>query len=401
MKPSQCPVCSSTSVKVFLRRNNVPLFQNMDVKNRRDAGKKGKGNLRLKLCSHCGFIFNACFDPRRLNYTGKYENAQSFSREFQAHEDGLVSFLTRERSVKGCEIVEVGCGKGVFLTKLVKAGNRGVGFDPAYVGPLTALRGKLRFVRRKFDRQCARQSADVVISRHVIEHVNDPVALLKLMRLVFKGSNGRLFLETPDVEWMLRNQTIWDFFYEHCSYFSRTSIATALETAGFSVKAVRRVFGGQYLWVEAVPAPIGAGKVTSSRPQRTVVNLASKLGGAENGFKHRWRRFLRNAGGGVAVWGCGAKGVTFLNMVDPKCDLIECVVDINPRKQGHFVPLTGHPIVGFDSLPKHGVKTIISMNPNYRREILETLAAEGMKLKLVEPDRFSGNGNSGRAGSGD
>jgi hypothetical protein len=63
------------------------------------------------------------------------------------------------------------------------------------------------------------------------------------------------------------------------------------------------------------------------------------------------------------------------------------------------VPLTGHPIVRFEALPRYGVKTVISMNPNYRREIQKTLAAERMKIGLVEPDRFAVKGNSRKAGN--
>src|SRR5437764_687990 len=63
--------------------------------------------------------------------------------------------------------------------------------------------------------------------------------------------DGRVYFETPDVTWILRNQVIWDFFYEHCSLFAPGSLSTAFAAAGFRVSAVRRVFCDQYLWIEA------------------------------------------------------------------------------------------------------------------------------------------------------
>ena len=43
------------------------------------------------------------------------------------------------------------------------------------------------------------------------------------------------------------------------------------------------------------------------------------------------------------MWGAGARGVTLLNMLNDS--RIEYAVDINPRKQGKYVPGTGQQIV--------------------------------------------------------
>ena len=71
-------------------------------------------------------------------------------------------------------------------------------------------------------------------------------------------------------------------------------------------------------------------------------------------------------------------------MVDPGNDLIDCVVDLNPNKQGKFLPGTGHIIVGVEALATRGVRSAILMNPNYREED-ETLLAEcGITINLIE-----------------
>ena len=87
----------------------------------------------------------------------------------------------------------------------------------------------------------------------------------------------------------------------------------------------------------------------------------------------------------VAVWGAGAKGATFLNMIDPNCELIEFAVDITPEKQGKFIPGTGHPIVSYESL--RYVDVVILMNPNYREECQKLLDDAGIKTRLVDVDR--------------
>jgi hypothetical protein len=70
--------------------------------------------------------------------------------------------------------------------------------------------------------------------------------------------------------------------------------------------------------------------------------------------------------------------------VDPKRELITCVVDLNPQKQGNYLPGTGHPIVDYRVLADLGVTTAILMNPNYREENQALLRQAGLNVKLVE-----------------
>jgi len=89
--------------------------------------------------------------------------------------------------------------------------------------------------------------------------------------------------------------------------------------------------------------------------------------------------------GGIALWGAGAKGVTFANLVDSEGSWINCIIDINPKKQGKYVPGTGHPIVSYKEIRNYDIRNIILMNPNYRQEILKLLADSGINnVKLVD-----------------
>ena len=70
--------------------------------------------------------------------------------------------------------------------------------------------------------------------------------------------------------------------------------------------------------------------------------------------------------------------------MDPKRELITCVVDLNPQKQGKYLPGTGHPIVDYLVLPDLGVTTAILMNPNYREENQALLRQASLSVKLVD-----------------
>jgi SAM-dependent methyltransferase len=381
-----CPVCGGRPSTQFLHRAGVPVHQNLALPSREKALEIPRGELTLNACPACGFIFNSSFDSRKLSYGADYDNTQSHSGYFAEYMTQLSKLLLNDKGIHNCSIVEVGCGKGEFLRLLVQDplnGNTGTGFDLSYVGPETDLDGRLRFIRSFYNRESSRFPADVVVCRHVIEHVPHPLELLLAIRQALgANSEARIFFETPCVEWILRNRVIWDFFYEHCSLFSASSLSTAFERAGFSVHMVEHLFGGQYLWLEATPAynrinrPANAGSISK---------LAQDFAMAEKELQLKWQKKLiaLRQNGNVAIWGAGAKGTTFAHLVDPHCQLVDCLVDLNPNKQGKFVAGTGHTIVGPDSLRDRNISAAILMNPNYRAENEIILREAGLDITLI------------------
>jgi len=375
----QCPICGTSVVNRFLERENVPVHQNFLFKEEQDAVNIARGTLSAILCHFCGFVFNADFDASLLSYDEKYENTQSYSPIFEKYLDDRVDYLVNNKCIRNLHIIEVGCGKGHFLEKLVqRGGNSGIGFDPSYIGPFEKLGGKLNFKRKFYDETSAGIVADVIICRHVIEHIGNPLGMLKTIRKALANSpHAQVFFEIPDVTWILKNQVVWDFFYEHCSYFSAPSIRLVFEKSGFLVDEVKTIFGGQYFWVEAhttVEPSFHTPKNVDS-----LIELVQKFSEAEVKLSTLWRENLvkLRADGKIAIWGAGAKGVTFANLFDPKKDLISLIIDINPQKQNKFLPGTGHPIIGYHELLKRDIKSVIILNPNYRKEIENLLQESG------------------------
>ena len=90
------------------------------------------------------------------------------------------------------------------------------------------------------------------------------------------------------------------------------------------------------------------------------------------------------AKGGVALWGAGAKGATLANMIDPTGERIACLIDINPRKQNRFVPLSAHRILDPVAASAAGVRSAMVMNPNYTPEITAMLEDAGIDMTLTD-----------------
>jgi SAM-dependent methyltransferase len=226
-----CPVCKSGNTTLFLERLNVPVHQNLVCNTWEEALNVKRGDLSLVECE-CGFVFNQSFDESLLSYGERYNNDQMASEVFNEYVDSIVEYL----GLRNQSIIEIGCGNGAFLKKLC-AENDGVGYDPSYIGPLE--NGRVSFVQGYYEgRPC-----DIVVCRHVIEHVPDPVGLIATINA------PRVFSETPNLDWIIENDTWWDFFYEHCNYFTAGTLRYAFALAGFDGRA-REAFGGQYLWYE-------------------------------------------------------------------------------------------------------------------------------------------------------
>ncbi len=387
MGTQSCPVCLGRRLTAFLHRLQVPVHQNLVESTPESARSAPRGDIDLTVCSDCGFVFNRSFDLSRLAYGADYDNRQTCSAYFDDYLDGLVEYLVERQGVRHKTIVEVGCGKGEFLRKLVNypgANNTGVGFDPSYVGPDEDRNNHLTFRRSFYDSDCADVKADVVVCRHVIEHVADPLVLLHSVRsALLQSPNARVFFETPCVDWILRNKVVWDIFYEHCSLFHAASLTEAFSRSGFAVQRVNHIFGGQYLWLEATPSHIRP-VTTSSSPDTAAL---AKAYAVDEGvlLKRLLAKLLElKRRGKVALWGAGAKGATFANLIDPTGILIDCVVDLNPNKQGGYISGSAHPIVAPAELAPRGVSSAVLMNPNYRAENFLVLAKAGIAIDLID-----------------
>ena len=371
----RCPVCSSTDISEFIDISEVPVHCNILWIRREDALNAPKGDLRLGFCNNCGHIYNYSFNPDLLTYAQEYENSLFFSPRFQRYAKSLASRLVEHYELYNKNIIEIGCGQGDFLRLLCELGrNCGVGFDPSYLPEQSEGSDDITIIRDFYSEHYAHYEADVIVSRHVLEHVHQPCDFMsKLRHSIGNRYQTLVFFEVPNVLFTLRDFGIWDLIYEHCSYFSISSLRYLFETQGFELIKHDEVFQGQFLIVEAFPYEFVQSdfrdKVGNElRFMSSLTEVFSK------NYEERvttWRNKLdhfSSAGYRVVLWGCGSKGVSFLNTLKIG-EPIEYVVDINPRKQGKYVPGTGQQVVCPERLKELQPDIVIVMNPIYIDEI--------------------------------
>ena len=378
-------------MRCFLDLGRLPVFCNVLWDTASAARAAPRGPMQLGFCTACGMIANSAYDPALTAYGPRYENSLHYSPRFQAFAEALADRLIGRYGLTGKRIVEIGAGDGSFLALLcARGGNRGLGLDPSGpVGTQVAGKGVLELVPSSFPDELAEfGEADLVCCRHTLEHVAQPRAWLEALRRAIGGrAETAVYLEVPSAEYMLQEVALWDVIYEHHSYFTRPALELLVRRAGFDVRDVGTSFGGQYLWLEALPRT--QAEPPAERHSRAAVaavgrRAASFARAARDRLQSSTQVIaeLTDAGRAMVVWGAGSKGVTFLNLTD-NAPHIEAAVDINPRKQGRYVPGTGHEVMAPSRLRERQPRAVLVLNPLYAAEVASMLADHGLDPGIV------------------
>lgn len=386
----RCASCGATGMGVFYEIESLPVHSVLLFPTREEALNYPKGNIALGLCSTCGFISNVAFDPDLHEYSSRYEETQGFSPTFNAFHRRLANYLIERYDLHDKSIIEIGCGKGEFLTILCElGGNRGIGFDPAFVSERTQsnVSSQITFINDFYSEAYANYQGEFVCCKMTLEHIQNTAEFVGMIR---RSIGDRLsvivFFQVPDVRRILKEVAFWDVYYEHCSYFSHGSLARLFRKCGFAVVDVWKDYSDQYLMIEA--RPNNPGCVAPSAKEETPRELARDVIHFAENWNYQldsWKQFLQDikrSGRRAVIWGSGSKGVSFLTTLDVR-DEIDYVVDINPYRQGTYIAGTGQKIVGQDFLMQYDPDLIIVVNPIYCEEISETLSQMGLSPELI------------------
>jgi len=380
-----CPNCLQGELEIFYEVRRVPVHSVLLMPTRQVAVSYPKGDIALGFCPECGFITNTLFDPTVHEYSGNYEETQGFSPTFRAFHKRLAESLIAKYELRNKKIVEIGCGKGEFLSLICELGeNQGIGFDPAFVAERNpaAKDVDITFIADFYSEKYAHVGADFFCCKMTLEHIPDTAHFIQTVRrAVGDRRDSIVFFQVPDARRVLRDLAFWDIYYEHCSYFSAGSLARVFREAGFEVLETWTDYDDQYLMISARPA-------VAAQPPSGLEREAPKLvkGDIEYFVKQQAARIdlwkqeiasLKERGQRAVVWGSGSKGVAFLSALGGGCE-IEYVVDINPFRQGKFMAGTGQEIVSPSFLTEYKPDVAIAMNPIYQDEIQDDIARMGL-----------------------
>ncbi len=386
----ECPGCGSGKLHVFYRQKNVPVHSVLLMETREKAVNYPRGELALGFCGECGFITNTAYDPALNEYSPRCEETQGFSGTFNAFARTLAEGLVERYDLRSKDIIEIGCGKGEFLSLLCElGGNRGVGFDPAYAEHrLNNGKGSgIKFIQDFYSEEYSGYKGDFIVCKMTLEHIPGAARMLKTVRNSIGNRPGTIaFFQIPDMTRILNGLAFWDIYYEHCSYFTPGSLTRVLKLSGFDTVDIRRDFDGQYIMCEARPSGVKRAQGLAAGEDLATLMCAVRYF-AENHmqkiaiWKHKLSEF-KHTGYRCVLWGSGSKGVSFLTTLGIT-DEVQYAVDINPRRHGTFMAGTGHEIIPPARLRTYKPDVVIVMNPVYTGEITTDLRKMGLASKVI------------------
>jgi len=335
---------TASTERLLYSQSAFPVFQNRMYDTAEDARNCPKGDIRLVEDLDTGLIHNAAFNPALVEYDDNYQNEQGLSAAFRDHLEHVAGLVTEHCSGK---MIEVGCGKGTFLKMLASNGSKITGYDPTYEGSNPAI-------VKEYFREGIHRRASMLIVRHVLEHIPDPVSFLGRLRDA-NGGKGRIYIEVPCFDWIRTNRTWFDIFYEHVNYFRLSDFQRMFG----KIVACGHVFGQQYIFVIAELESLR----TPTRDDQDAAEFPSGFGAQIEGLAGKEKMSV--------IWGGASKGVIYALMRERACNPVQTVIDINPAKQGRYLPATGlcvsSPEEGLSGL-RDGTRILV-MNSNYLAEI--------------------------------
>jgi len=328
-----------------------------------------------------------------MNYSPKCEETQGFSSTFRSFHTALANDLINRYGLYNKSVLEIGSGKGEFISMLCALGNnRGIAFDPAFVPARKPEEGgdAVEFIQDFYSEKYKHVKADFVVCKMTLEHIPNTLEFLRVVRQSMADRfETTLFFQVPNMARVLKDIAFWDIYHEHCSYFTATSLKNLFVMADFDILDTWTGYDDQYLMITARPAMPTDRRVNKTIPPNdeeceSVSTFAIEVQRRIRQWQDMVGR-LKHDGKLVVIWGSGSKGVAFLSALQADADqsAIEYAVDINPYRKGCFMPGTGQEIVEPAFLSAYRPDVVVAMNSIYTQEISSELKSHGLDATVL------------------
>lgn len=213
--------------------------------------KERKGRVRdreeLKIyeCLGCGLVFLSSFEHIHDEF---YAMSQMHEKNIKVEEilkrtvhDDRRRFEQLKSYIEEKDVLDFGCGYGGFLLNAQPIAKTVSGIELEKKALDFCNKNNIKMIGLEEN-----YKFDVITMFHVIEHLNNPIAILKQLKTKLK-SNGVLILETPNANDILlelyQNNAFQNFTYWGCHLFlyNLNTLRILVEKAGFKVKQIEQV----------------------------------------------------------------------------------------------------------------------------------------------------------------
>ncbi len=409
MSQTSCRFCGAPLEAVFADLGMSPLANSYLPPERVNAMEPFYP-LRALVCGNCFLVQLEEFETPQEIFSD-YAYFSSYSSSWLDHSRRYAEQMIERLGLgPSSHVIEIASNDGYLLQFFHERQIPVLGIEPAANVAKVALQKGIPTLVEFFGVKTAsslavESAADLLLGNNVLAHVPDLNDFVAGMKLLLKPG-GVITMEFPHLMRLIEDNQ-WDTIYhEHFSYFSFLTVSRVFEAHGL------RLFD-----VEELPTHGGSLRIFAAHAEDTdkpETDAARELRGREAaagyeqletylGYGRRVQEDkrqildfligLKREGLSVAGYGAPAKGNTLLNYCGIGPDFIDFTCDLNPHKQGHFLPGSHIPIRSPEQIREDRPDVVVILPWNLKDEIVQQLdfirewggrfAARTPELKLL------------------
>jgi 2-polyprenyl-3-methyl-5-hydroxy-6-metoxy-1,4-benzoquinol methylase len=390
MSQTACRFCGAPVEAVFADLGMSPLA-NSYLPPERANGMEPFYPLRALVCGKCFLVQLEEFEtPERI--FSDYAYFSSYSSSWLEHSRRYAEQMVERLGLDGdSHVVEIASNDGYLLQFFHDRQIPVLGIEPAANVAKVALQKGIPTLVEFFGRETAtslagESSADLLLGNNVLAHVPDLNDFVAGMKILLKPG-GVITMEFPHLMRLIEDNQ-WDTIYhEHFSYFSFLTVGRVFEAHGLRLFDVEelpthggslRVYGCHA--DDPAKAHSEAARELSERERAAgYEQLETYLGYGRRveADKRQILGFLidlKQQGLRIVGYGAPAKGNTLLNYCGVRRDFIDYTCDLNPHKQGHFLPGSHIPIRSPEAIREDRPDVVMILPWNLKDEIVQQLS---------------------------
>ncbi|OGW41237.1 MAG: methyltransferase [Nitrospirae bacterium RBG_13_39_12] len=353
MPIDKCRVCDNKFFeKALLRYENMPRAAQYLPDAESLETDKGV-DLEVCQCSGCGLV-QLNNDP--VPYYKEVIRAAAFSEEMKDFRRKQFDSFIQKYSLKGKKIIEIGCGRGEYLSIIQQFGINAYGLEHSEESVMQCVKNGLKVLQGFIDSSTYRLDHapfDAFIILNFLEHLPDPNSTLRgIYNNLTDDAVG--LVEVPNFDMILRNKLFSEFTCDHLFYFTRETLNATLRLNGFEIIDCNEE------WYEYIISAI-----VKKREKIDISHFYKYQAQLKNEIEEYIRRFKDKR---VAIWGAGHQALAIISLIN-LADKIKYVVDSAAFKQGKYTPATHVRIVSPDTLYSDPVDAVIVMAASYSDEV--------------------------------
>ena len=349
--------------------------------------------LKVMVCDNCWLVQTEDFVGSSEMFSDDYAYFSSYSSTWLDHARNYVEKMTTRFNLNSDSmVVEIAANDGYLLQYVKGKAIPCYGIEPTHSTALAAREKDIEIIEEFFGEAKAKElakqgrQADLTIANNVLAHVPDINDFVKGFATLLKP-NGVATFEFPHLLNLVKQKQFDTIYHEHYSYLSLIAVRAIFEANGLNVFDVEEIstHGGS-IRVYAQRADTNPHSISNNvkkileyEEQEGLHTLAFYTGFQQQTEKIKFDllKFLleaKNQKKKVVAYGAAAKGNTMLNYAGIRPDILSYVVDINPAKQGKYMPGSRIPIVEEGKLKSDKPDYVLILPWNLRNEIVSQLA---------------------------